>query len=404
MFHDRWQKLRTRLSHTVGALLVLLFANSSAFGQQSSVRSTLEGTVTESTHLPIAGASIQLIDPSTNENRTVTTDGNGTFRMTGLRVGTYELHANASGFSTYTQTGIVLAVGQTVRLNIELVPAQVKSQITVTAPPSPLDIAQTSVTSVIGHEQIEELPVRTRNALDFVLLAPGVSSANAHGAGGQSALGTSGFTFGGLRARSNNISIDGLDNNDEYTGASRTELSPEIVSEFQIVNNGISAEFGGASGGSINVVTRSGANQMRGDAFVFAQNGALNARPPLDNQVQKPDLSRYRTGLSNGGAIQKNKTFYYAAFEQEHQTGQDDSIVNPLLTSLLNNYLAMGAMPRLNTRTLNPGFFPTARAETEASGRLDQQLNRNNSLMLRYAFTNNREASLSMLAASTTRV
>lgn len=348
--------------------------------------------MTESSHLPIASASIQLMDPSTNENRTVTTDGNGTFHITGLRVGTYELHANAPGFSTYTQTGIVLTVNQTIRLNIELVPAQVTSQITVTALPSPLDVAQTSVTSVIGHEQIEELPVRTRNALDFVLLAPGVSPANALG-GGQSPLGTSGFTFGGLRARSNNISIDGLDNNDEYTGASRTELSPEIVSEFQIVNDGISAEFGGASGGSINVVTRSGANQMHGDAFVFAQNGALNARPPLDNQVQKPDLSRYRTGLSNGGTVKKNKTFYYAAFEQEYQKGQDDSILDPSLTSLLNDYLATGAAPRLNTRTLNPGFFPTARAETEASAKLDQQLNTNNSLMLRYAFTNNREAS-----------
>jgi len=353
----------------------------------------VEGTVTESTHLPIVGASIQLIDPSTNVNRTVATDGNGTFRMTGLRVGTYELHANASGFSTYTQTGIVLTVDQTVRLNVELVPAQVKSEITVTTPPSPLDVAQTSVTSVVGHEQIEELPVRTRNALDFVLLAPGVSPVNALGGGGQSPLGTSGFTFGGLRARSNNISIDGLDNNDEYTGASRTELSPEIVSEFQIVNNGISAEFGGASGGSINVVTRSGANQMHGDAFVFAQNGALNARPPLDNQVQKPDLRRYRTGLSNGGAVKKNKTFYCAAFEQEYQRGQEDSILDPSLTSLLNDYLATGAAPRLTTRTLNPGFFPTARAETEASAKLDQQLNANNSLMLRYAFTNNREAS-----------
>lgn len=264
-------KLGITLTRTVCVLLVICFVNSFASGQQSPVRSTLEGTVTEFTHLPIAGASIQLIDLSTNENRTVTTDGNGTFRLTGLRVGAYELHANASGFSTYTQTGIVLTVDQTVRLNIGLVPAQVNSQITVTAPPSPLDIAQTSVTSVIGHEQIEELPVRTRNALDFVLLAPGVSPASALGTGGQSPLGTSGFTFGGLRARSNNISIDGLDNNDEYTGASRTELSPEIVSEFQIVNNGISAEFGGASGGSINVVTRSGANQMHGDAFVFAQ-------------------------------------------------------------------------------------------------------------------------------------
>lgn len=375
-------------------LVFVLFASSFCVAQQAPVRSTLEGTVIEASHLPIANASIQVFDLSTGDRRATTTDAQGNFHIAGLRVGTYELHANAPGFSTYAQTGIALTVDQTVRLTVELAPAEVKSQITVTASPSPLDVAQTSVTSVIGHEQIEELPVRTRNALDFVLLAPGVSPTGAQTAAGrQTPLGTSGFTFGGLRARSNNISIDGLDNNDEFTGASRTELSPEIVSEFQIVNNGISAAFGGASGGSINVVTRSGANQMHGDAFLFAQNGALNARPPIENQTRKPDLSRYRTGLSNGGAIQKNKTFYYAAFEQEYQRGQDDSILDPSLTSLLNGYFATGAVPRLSSRSLNPGFFPTARAETEASGKFDQQLNTNNSLMLRYAFTNNREAS-----------
>jgi outer membrane receptor protein involved in Fe transport len=126
--------------------------------------------------------------------------------------------------------------------------------------------------------------VRSRNYLDFVLLAPGVSSSPiTSGASGSTPLTGSGFTFGGLRSRSNNLSIDGLDNNDEYIGASRTELSPEIVQEFQVVNNGLSAESGGASGGSINVITRSGANTIHGDAFLFAQDGALNAREPFEN-------------------------------------------------------------------------------------------------------------------------
>ncbi len=361
---------------------------------QAPVHGTLEGTVTDTSHLPVPNAIVQVTSPATQETQTVSTGPQGTFRVTGLRPGDYELRASASGFSTYRQSNIELAVDQTVRLTIELAPAQVNAQITVTAPPSPLDVAQTSVTTVIGHEQIEELPVRTRNALDFVLLAPGVSPVSGQSsAGSQSSAATSGFSFGGLRPRSNNISIDGLDNNDEFTGASRTELSPEIVSEFQIVNNGISAEFGGASGGSINVITRSGSNDMHGDAFIFAQNGVINARPPIENEPQKPDLSRYRTGLSNGAAIKKNKIFYYAAFEQESQHSQEDSIVDPSLTAFLNNYLASGADPRLATRTLNPAFFPTANAETEASAKFDDQLSTNNSLMLRYAFTNSREAS-----------
>jgi Carboxypeptidase regulatory-like domain/TonB-dependent Receptor Plug Domain len=375
-------------------VLLVLFTTSWSSAQQSPVRSTLEGTITDGSHRPIASASLEIVNPLMGESHAADADSRGNFRVTGLRIGTYEVHAKAPGFSNYRQTEIVLTVNQTVRLTIELAPAQVKAEITVTTPPLPLDVSQTSVTSVIDHERIEELPVRTRNALDFVLLAPGVSPASTQtGSGSQSAFSTSGFSFGGLRARSNNISIDGLDNNDEFIGASRTELSPEIVSEFQIINNGISAEFGGASGGSVNVVTRSGANEMHGDTFLFAQNGALNARPSIESEAGKPDLSRYRAGLANGGAIKKNQTFYYAAFEQEHEREQGDSILDPSLTSSLNNYLATGADPRLTTRTLNPGFFPTSRAETEASARLDQQLGTSNSLMFRYAFTNNREAS-----------
>jgi TonB-dependent Receptor Plug Domain len=134
--------------------------------------------------------------------------------------------------------------------------------VTVNAQPSTLDPSQSSVVSSVDQERIEELPVRSRNYLDFVLLAPGVSSSpTASGASVSTPLTGSGFTFGGLRSRSNNLSIDGLDNNDEYTGSSRTELSPEIVQEFQVVNNGLSAESGGASGGSINVTLVPGQTQ-----------------------------------------------------------------------------------------------------------------------------------------------
>src|SRR4029077_18306478 len=118
--------------------------------------------------------------------------------------------------------------------------------------------------------------------------------------------------------RSNNLSIDGLDNNDEYMGSSRTELSPEIVQEFQVVYNGLSAESGGASGGSINVITRSGTNTVHGDAFIFAQDGALKAPAPFETEEGKPSFQRFRAGLALGGPIMKDETFYYAAVEQEH--------------------------------------------------------------------------------------
>jgi hypothetical protein len=286
-----------------------------------------------------------------------------------------------------------LSLGQTVHLDIVLSPASASEKITVSAQPSAIDTSQTSVVSSVDQERIEELPVRSRNYLNFVLLAPGVSSSPAASAvSGSTPLTGSGFTFGGLRARSNNVSIDGLDNNDEYTGSSRTELSPEIVQEFQVVNNGLSAESGGASGGSINVITRSGSNTIHGDAFLFAQDGALNARDPFETESGKPSFRRFRAGVALGGPIVKDKTFYYAAVEQEHNRGQIGSDIDPTVASTINAFLATGAFSGLATRQITTAFSPIARAETEAAGKLDHQLTKKTSLMLRYAFTNNRES------------
>jgi hypothetical protein len=278
-------------------------------------------------------------------------------------------------------------------LDITLESDRVISQVTVTAQPPPIDPAQTSMSTAVDKERIEELPVESRNYLNFTLLAPGVA-ASAQQVGQQSLapLPDSGFTFGGLRGRSNNVTIDGLDNNDEYVGSSRTELSLETVQEFQVVNAGLSAETGGASGGSINVITRVGANTMHGDAFIFLQNGVLNARNPFESEDSRPNLHRYRAGVALGGPIVKDKTFFYAGFEQEHNRSQDDSFIAPALRSVVNQILADSAFPGLATDQIADQFFPTSRAETEASGKLNHQLTQANSFMLRYAFTNNREA------------
>lgn len=323
----------------------------------------------------------------------MTTDEQGIFHAEELVVGTYEVRVDHAGFAPYRHTGVQLTLGQSVHLEIVLAPASSSAEVTVSAQPAAIDPSQTSVVSSVDRERIEELPVRSRNYLDFVLLAPGVSSSPAvPPASATTPLAGSGFTFGGLRARSNNIVIDGLDNNDEYTGSSRTELSPEIVQEFQVVNNGLSAESGGASGGSINVITRSGTNTIHGDAFIFLQDNALNARDPFESEAGKPSFRRYRAGFALGGPIAKNRTFYYIAIEQEHNRGQSGSDIDPGVASAINTFLAIGAYPRLATRQITTGFFPISRAETEAAGKLDHQLTGNTSLMLRYAFTNNREA------------
>lgn len=374
-------------------LSIFLICAGVASAQESRVGASVEGTVRDSTGAVVPNARLTVRAASTNRARIVVTDQRGFFRAQQLPVGQYTVIVERPGFATYRQSSIQLTLGSSVRLQIVLAPASAKQNVTVTAQSSALQPSQTSEVSLVDRERIEELPVHSRNVLDFVLLAPGVSEVPPHGrASGAAPLPSSGFTFGGLRARSNNVSIDGLDNNDEYSGASRTELSPEIVEEFQVVNNGLSAESGGASGGSINVVTRSGSDTVHGDAFIFAQDSAFNAAEPFQTEPEKPSFRRFRAGFALGGPIVKDRTFYYVAAEQEHNRGQSDADIDPSVASAVNAALAAGAFPGIPVRSITAGFTPIARAETEAAGKLDQALTSSTTLMLRYAFTNNRES------------
>lgn len=321
------------------------------------------------------------------------TNAQGFFRAGELPVGQYELRVEVLGFSPYVNSAIMASIGRVVQVAVRLTPARVQQQITVSEQPPPIDSTQTTEATTIDHERIEESPVVTRNYLDFVLLAPQLTRSNIQGAtGGKTALADSGFSFAGLRSRSNSLYIDGVENNDEFTGAARTELSPETVQEFQVVNNGLSAESGGGASGPINVITKSGVNTLHGDAFVFVQNGALNARDPLTNETGAADLNRFRAGLSVGGPVMRGRTFYYVASEQEGAHGDDSSLISPSVANAINGVLGSGAFSRIATRRVNPALFRTARAETELSGRLDHQIRNKHSLLLKYALTNNREA------------
>jgi hypothetical protein len=182
--------------------------------------------ISDSTGGRIPGVKVSLRQTETNQLRTVYADDQGFFRSTDLPVGTYEVRIESPGFAPYLHTGVGLDVGITAHLDVVLPAASVTTQVTVSAQPSPIDASQTSVTSTVDRQRIEDLPVDSRNSLDLVLSMPGVTSSSSQhgGTGSHRALADSGFTFGGLRPRSNSISVDGLDNNDEYTGSSRTEL------------------------------------------------------------------------------------------------------------------------------------------------------------------------------------
>ncbi|HUV97576.1 MAG TPA: TonB-dependent receptor [Acidobacteriaceae bacterium] len=343
--------------------------------------------MTDTTGAAVSGANIALSSLDNATNRTAISGPDGAFAIGNLQSGTYTITITAAGFALYRNPSVVVAVGRQTRQDAKLVPEQSHQQVTVQAETVALDTSQSSPVTNIDRDRIEELPIPSRNYLNFALLSPALASANPALARQAPGLSESGFSTGGLRPSSNALYIDGVDDNDEYTGLSRTELSPEAISDFQIVNHGYAAQSGGAAGGAVDVETRSGANLQHGDAFLFVQNGALNGTPALEVVPRKPDENRLRTGLSTGGAFKPAKLFYYIAGEQELARGEEAGDFSPQLSAQIDKALAQTGPMR--GFTLQQGFFPTTNEETELSGRVDRSIG-NSSLMLRYALTNNR--------------
>jgi hypothetical protein len=368
--------------------LIFLTLCLSLHAQTALTHGSVSGTVTDTTSSVIPKAHVALSTPDKTIVREATTGPDGSFTISALSSGTYQIEITAPGFAPYLNPSVAVAVGRDVRVDVQLPPAQATQQLTVQAQTQALDTSQTSPVTNIDRDRIEELPIPSRNYLNFTLLAPSLGSANpALGAQSPALQGEGGFSAGGLRPSSNALYIDGVDDNDEYTGLSRTELSPEAISDFQLVNHGYAAQSGGSAGGSVDVETRSGAKVQHGDAFLFVQNGALNATPALERTPRKPDANRLRAGLSTGGPIGHGKLFYYIAAEQELARGEEANDLSPNLTAAINS--AIHQSGPLQNLTLQPGFFPTTNQETELSARIDRT-SEPNSLMLRYALTNNR--------------
>jgi Carboxypeptidase regulatory-like domain/TonB dependent receptor len=369
--HVRGRSWAHRLA--IAACVVAAQGGNAAAQQPTAV---LEGTVQDSTGAVATNAVVTIRDADTNFTQTRQADSFGTFRLSDLPIGTYEVRVASDGFTTNTHAGVTLAIGQTARMIIVLQPAGIVEEVSVSGQPPPLDSRQTSVATVIDTERIEELPVRSRDYLEFVLLAPGVTRAQPPPTGGTltSVLPSSGFSFQGLRPRSNTLTIDGIDNIDEFTGSSRTELSLEVVREFQVIKSGWLAESGGGAGG-INVVTKSGANTLHGDAFIFGQSGIFNARPKLEEALgANPALRRYRAGGALGGPISKDRTFYYAAAEREGTHDETASDVSPSAAIAINWAFSSVLLPEIGTRELTIGPFPTARSDTESSVKVSHAL------------------------------
>jgi len=247
----------------------------SALAQSRATSADLTGTVRDDSQAVVPGARVTARDLETNLERDAVTRADGRFVLAAVPLGVYRVHIDLTGFATIVLERVELALGASVDVDVVLHPAAIAEAISVAAESPIVDTRRTVIASVVSQDQIAQLPINGRNFMSFSLTTPGVTGDRMPR---QGAAATSGLSFGGQSARSNNITVDGFDNNDETIGGVRATFSQEAVREFQVLTQSYSAEFGKASSGVVNIVTKSGTNVPTATVFGYFRDDGLNAK------------------------------------------------------------------------------------------------------------------------------
>ncbi len=278
---------------------------------QSISTAQLKGVVKDPSGAAIPGASVTAYDSSKGFRRSVVTDAGGQYQLVELPPGDYTITAVYKGFTKLVQTNVVLTVGEQADLPLALQVGGSDTTVTVQSGAEVIETERSSQATTVNQVQITNLPTNGRNYVNFTLTNSQIARDSTPSVG---AIPTSGLNFGGVNARSNSINVDGADSGDYTSGGSRSTVSQDAVQEFQIITNGFSAEFGRASGGVVNIVTKSGANATHASAFGFLRNRYIQATNPFSTTYQ-PAYTRVQAGFTVGGAIKKDRTFYFFGTE-----------------------------------------------------------------------------------------
>ncbi len=323
---------RRTLIQVLFVCLAIFTCVSAAMSQAQSNAADLQGVVRDQNGAVVANASVTARNAGTNVSREATTNDEGFYKIVNLAPGDYEITVKAPNYKTAVVQSVNVTVGQTANQDIPLEVGEVSATVTVTtAAPNIVETTGTAVASTVDQQRIQNLPINERNYLSFALIASTVGRDNGRPIGPAP---TTGLNFGGQRGRSNLVQVDGADNTDNSVNASRSTVSQEAVQEFQVVTNSFAPEFGRSSGGVVNVVTKSGTNDLRGNVFGFLRHKSFQARNAFA-PVANPPFTRAQYGATLGGALDKDRTFFFAAFEQRqrHESGFFTSNVSQGLTA-----------------------------------------------------------------------
>jgi len=332
-------------------VVCLLVASGVALGQGLGASGTITGTVTDPSGAVLPNATVTATDVERGIKRTTNSDNTGHYELTGLMPTVYNISTERNGFQTSIQKGVVLNVGQTIILDFHMKVSEVASSVEVTTEPPVVETERGHQADTINQQYIQDLPINRRDYLTFSLLVPGVNDSTRL-AGDQDfrvkQTPQSGLSFYGGNGRGNSVTVDGGEANDD-SGGVRLTLSQDAVQEFQINRTNYGADLGGANGASINIVSKTGSNDLHGTLFGYFRNDAMDARNPLaftqalqpgqSFAATQPDvtgtptkdtLTREQFGGSFGFPISKDKTFGFVAAEGLIQNAQN---AVPLLTS-----------------------------------------------------------------------
>jgi hypothetical protein len=401
---------------SLATLVAFLFFCSLAYPQSEIRSADLAGLLVTPSGQPVAGAKIRATDPQRGTIRHAQTEADGAFHVPGLTPSVYQLQVEADGFPAKVVEGLELLVGETARIQITLdAPgggARPTFQVEGTSSRPALDLDRTQQADRVTARRLENLPINRRTYLDFAKLSPGVVESgdlvdDTDFRPSQSPQ--SGLSIGGTGGRGNSFTIDGAAN-DYNSGGVRPSLSQAAVQEFQVNRNSFSAEFGGAYGGVINIVSKSGTNDFHGNAFGLLRHRSIQARNYFDSE--KSPFTRAQYGIAGGGALVPDRTHWFAAYERldRHETTfvpilRDQSVFKTLTGSQqsLASYLDTTAYKQVadvmrqtlitsnfpSTLQLfhdNSGNLPFGEQFTQFSGRLDHMISERHHVFLRTNF------------------
>lgn len=318
--------ISSKLSAVMGKSFLLtafvFLSVSVGLAQTQSNAADLVGTITDPGEAVVPGATVTAKNIATGVTRTSTSNDSGEFQFIALPPGNYEITAEAATFKKTVISPVTLTVGQRAELGVKLEIGGDDVVVNISGEDVQLvETSRTSVANTIDQARIENLPINERSATGFALTLSTVGRDNGRPIGPAP---TSGINVGGQRGRSTQVNVDGADFTDNSINAARTTVGQEAVQEYQVATNSYTPEFGRATGGVVNVVTKSGTNDFRGNIFGFVRDKAIQARnafAPAD--LEKPDFTRGQYGITLGGPIVRDRTFFFAAFEgrQRRESG-----------------------------------------------------------------------------------